>query len=544
MTITCYINNTKQTADSNETILSVLNRIGISIPTLCNMKELSPTGACRLCVVENVETGELITSCSTPIKENMRIFTHSPEVINARKTIIELLLANHPENCLYCDKSGNCELHKLSEELNIREKVFYGDLISKKTDRSSPGIVRDMSKCILCGRCVRICDEILGISAIDLINRGKNTSIETVFQKGLFYSDCIHCGLCVTACPTGAIMAKSSINQLIEKLGNKKTTKSIMIPTTTIASLTINYNIRKFKDTRNMLVAALHSIGFNKVYPMALFNDFFISEATTIIQNRLKNTPQPLIITDCPATKQYIKIKEPELIDFLCKIPAPQQIGAKILSMQEPTDLLISVSPCIAHKYEAVQTQNTNKGVPEIDFVISSDELDKLIKTLGIRLPFSKKETPDKPANSNSSAGVFFETKHGITEGIIRELFYRYDLSGQLNRIIEIKPEKDFIEYKFKINKTYYSIACISGIENLIKHKKQILNEKYLFVEVRSCKYGCIDGCGQKLTDNEDIQKRVRKTICEYDDKTNINTSGKNPYIKGFYRNNKIKNIF
>ena len=330
MTITCYINNTKQKADSNETILSVLNRIGISIPTLCNMKELSPTGACRLCVVEDAETGELITSCSTPVRENMKIFTHSPEVINARKTIIELLLANHPENCLYCDKSGNCELQKLSEDLNIREKVFYGDLMSRKTDRSSPGIVRDMSKCILCGRCVRICDEILGISAIDLINRGKNTSIETVFQKGLFYSDCIHCGLCVTACPTGAIMAKSSINQVIEKLGNNKTTKSIMIPTTTIANIAVSYNIRKYEDARNMLVAALHSIGFNKVYPMSLFNDFFISEATSIIQNRLKNSPQPLIITDCPAIKKYIQIKEPELVEFLCKIPAPQQIGAKI----------------------------------------------------------------------------------------------------------------------------------------------------------------------------------------------------------------------
>ncbi len=544
MTITCYINNTQQNADGNETILSVLNRIGISIPTLCNMKEFSPTGACRLCVVEDAETGELITSCSTPVRENMKIFTHSPEVINARKTIIELLLANHPESCLYCDKSGNCELQKLSEDLNIREKVFYGDLMSRKTDRSSPGIVRDMSKCILCGRCVRICDEILGISAIDLINRGKNTSIETVFQKGLFYSDCIHCGLCVTACPTGAIISKSSINQVIEKLGNNKTTKSIMIPTTTIANIAISYNIRKYEDARNMLVAALHNIGFNKVYPMSLFNDFFISEATSIIQTRLKNSPQPLIITDCPAIKKYIQIKEPELIEFLCKIPAPQQIGAKILSMQEHSDILMSVSPCIAHKYEAIQTQNTNKGVPEIDFVLTSDELDKLLKTLGITLPFTRKETPDHPANSDSSAGVFFETKHGITEGIVRELFHRSDVSVPLNRIIEIKPDKDFIEYEFSMNNTYYSIACISGIENLVKYKKQILQGNYLFIEIRSCKSGCIDGCGQKLTDSQDSQKRLRKTLNEYDEKTSNNTPGKNPFIKGFYRNHKLGNIF
>ncbi|MDD4149960.1 MAG: [Fe-Fe] hydrogenase large subunit C-terminal domain-containing protein [Bacteroidales bacterium] len=544
MTITCYINNTEQKADSNDTILSVLNKIGISIPTLCNMKEFSPTGACRLCVVEDAETGELITSCSTPVRENMKIFTHSPEVISARKTIVELLLANHPENCLYCDKSGNCELQKLSEDLNIREKVFYGDLISGKTDRSSPGIVRDMSKCILCGRCVRICDEILGVSAIDLISRGKNTSIETVFQKGLFYSDCIHCGLCVTACPTGAIIPKSGINQLIEKLGNDKTTKSIMLPATTIANIAVTYNIRKYEDARNMLVAALHTTGFNKVYTMSLFNDFFISEATSIIQTRLKKSNKTLIITDCPAITKYIQIKEPELVDFLCKIPPPQQIGAKILSTQEPTDILVSVSPCIAHKYEAVQTQNTNKGVPEIDFVLTSDELDKLLRTLGITLPFSRKETPDNPTNSDSSAGVFFDTKHGIAEGIVRELFYRLELTNQLNRIIEIKPEKDFLEYEFQINKTYYSVACISGIENLVKYKKQILDGNYLFVEVRSCKSGCIDGCGQKLTDNQEKQKRLRKIISEYDEKTNNNTPGKNPFIKGFYKNNQLKNIF
>lgn len=544
MAIEFYVNNTLQKAEKGETILSALSRIGISIPTLCNMTELSPTGACRLCVVENADNGDLITSCSTPVTPKLRILTHSPEVIAARKTIVELLLTNHPENCLYCDKSGDCELQKLAEELNIREKLFYGNKTFGKTDRSSPGIVRDMSKCILCGRCVRICEEILDISAIDLIDRGKNTSIETVFQKGLYYSDCIHCGLCVTACPTGAILPKSNLNQLIEKLGDNKISKSIVVSSASVADLASKYGIRKYEDARNFIMAALHDIGFDKVFTMSLFNDFFISEAATAISEKITRPPKPLLITDCPAVKKFIQTKDPELSKYVCKIPPAQQIAAKLLSIEQKTDLLVSVSPCIAHKYEAVQTQNTNKGVPEIDFVLTSGELSKLLKTLGVSLPYTKKESPDKPANSDSSAGVFFETKHGITEGIVRELSFRSGVSIQLNRIIELKPEKDFAEYEFDLNGLKYRVAAVYGLENFKKYRNQILNENYLFVEVRSCRYACLDGCGQSLSVDMENTKRLRKIIVEYDEKNSNNSAGKNPNIKGFYRSNNIDRIF
>jgi len=537
MNVKIKANNINQKADSGETILSALKRIGINIPTLCNMEDLSPTGACRLCVVEDAITGELITSCSTPVRDKLEILTHSPKVIEARKTIVELLLTNHPENCLYCDKSGNCELQRLAEELNIREKTFYGDKPDYKTDRSSPGIVRDMSKCILCGRCVRICEEVLEISAIDLINRGKKTRIETVFQKGLYYSDCIHCGLCISACPTGAILEKSNLNELINRLGKEDKKKSIFVSSISIAYLAQRNNIRKYEDCRNYIVGALHDAGFDNVYTSAILNDYFTSEACNKIENNLKKD-KTTIITDCPAVKKYLRNQDAELFEKLIDIPNPMQLTGDLFNkvIDFENDCMVSTVPCIAHKYEAIRSENTIKGVPKFEFVLTSNELDKMLHALGLSLPYTKKETPDKPSNSDSSSGVFFETKHGITEAIIRELSFRKGIVNKLNRIIEIKTDKDFIEYEFNLGKTKHTVACIYGVNNIKKYRSKILKSKYLFVELRSCEFGCIDGCGQTKTSEKEQQKKIRKIISYFDEKNNNNTAGKNPYIKGIYR--------
>jgi NADP-reducing hydrogenase subunit HndD len=218
MLFTLQVNNKKIKAEKGETILSALNRNGIIIPTLCRMKEFTPTGACRMCVVEVEGRDRLVTACSQPVEEWMKIKTHSPRVITARKTIVELLLSNHPDDCLYCDRNLNCELQRLSEELNIRERRIRGRKIKPRLDQSSPAIIRELSKCILCGRCVRVCEEIITATSLDFINKGRETHVGAAMDRDFNFSSCIHCGQCVLVCPTGALHEKHNITEVQEYL--------------------------------------------------------------------------------------------------------------------------------------------------------------------------------------------------------------------------------------------------------------------------------------------------------------------------------------
>lgn len=539
MNINITVNNNKISATKGETILNVLKKHGITIPTLCYMEDLSPTGACRLCVVELKNENKLVTSCSTPIKEGMEILTHSGKVIKARKTIVELLLTNHPDNCLYCDKSGICELQKLTESLNISERVYHGKKNSGKTDRSSPGIVRDMSRCILCGRCVRTCDEIIGISAIDTINRGKNTSIDTVLSKGLFYSSCIHCGQCITACPTGAILEKNNLLQITDKLTNNAKIDIIISPST-IADIAVYTNLKKYEDCRDYLIASLKHIGFNKVYTLSWANDIFIYEAAKYIHEKLNKPLDSTIISNCPSIKYFIKSEFPELEKHLFPVNYPQQIFGKFLKQDKIDNgiLLCSVTPCVSHKYEAVQSKNTNKGVPDIDFVLTSNELIRLLNTHGIEFPFSKKTSPDHPAINDSSGAVLFEIRGGISEAIYREIAHKEKIENTVNKIQELRSGKDITEVEIPVGKYNLKILVIEGIKNIKPNINRIKFGKYHIIELRSCNSGCIEGCGQRsiYMHKKNDTKKISKLLYDYDEKNPINTPGKNPFIKGFYR--------
>ena len=259
------VNNKIIKAKKGETILSALSRNGIKVPTLCYMDELVPTGACRICAVEVEGQDNLVPSCAQPVEEWMRIKTHSPKVIKARKTIVELLLSNHPDDCLYCERNGNCELQKLAVELNVLERRITGQKGKQKADRSGSSMVRDPKKCILCGRCVRVCEEIIGVSAIDFIKRGNHCEITTSFQKGINLSSCINCGQCIMSCPTGALYERDHLPEIIDSLNNP--TKHVIIQYSPTISVTLaeEFGVKAGKDINGMVNAALRKIGFNKV---------------------------------------------------------------------------------------------------------------------------------------------------------------------------------------------------------------------------------------------------------------------------------------
>jgi NADH dehydrogenase/NADH:ubiquinone oxidoreductase subunit G len=538
------INDNTVKVTKGESILNACRRNGISIPVLCNWPELSPTGACRLCVVELENSPDLVTACSTTVAEGMRILTHSARVIKSRKTIVSLLLANHPTDCLYCDKNGRCELQDIAYSLNIREREFSGTPASYKTDRTDPSMLMDMSKCILCGRCIRICEEIACVSALNFVERGKEMKVETVFGKGLYYSSCIHCGKCITACPTAAISEKSVINQISEKLSKTKDI-TITISTSTIAWFSAVNGIKKFEDTRAYLVAALRAVGFKTVNTSSFGNEIFISEHVAILNQRKINEKTPLIITDCPAVKTFIKNHIPELEIFLTNVPAPLHISGRMMKEKTTGNATnVIVAPCVSLKFDAALGASNEINNQSADFVISSMELQRLLKIYGTDIPYTKKEIADSFSVSDTSAGALFECRNGLSETILRELFFRNGNKKYPQKIFELKSEKAFVEFEFELDEIKYKIASIHGTDTLLARKDDLLRNNYVFVEVRSCTNGCISGCGNTYTNDSDHIRKMKKAISDYDDLNHTDTAGKNPFIKGLYKSTAKERLY
>ena len=296
------VNNRAIQARKGETILSALNRNGIKVPTLCSLKDLSPTGACRVCVVEVEGIQNLVTSCSFPVQEGMVIRTHSPRVVKARKTLVELLLSNHPDDCLYCERNGYCELQDLSVDLNIRERRISGRKSRHRLDLSSPSIMRDPAKCILCGRCVRTCDEIQSVATLEFVNRGSKTLVGTSMNRDLNFSSCIACGQCVMVCPTGALHEHSNLDEIQDALNNKSQKVVIQFGPAVTVSLAEEFGIKAGKDISGILVAALRKIGFHFVFDSTFAADLAVMETAAELKKRIEsNQNLPMISSCCPA---------------------------------------------------------------------------------------------------------------------------------------------------------------------------------------------------------------------------------------------------
>ena len=433
MLITIQVNNKKLKAEKGDTILSALYSNGIVIPTLCRMKDFTPAGACRMCVVEVEGHDRLVTACSQPVEEWMKIWTHSPRVINARKTIVELLLSNHPDDCLYCDRNLNCELQRLSEELNVREKRIRGKKIKSRLDQSSPAIVRELSKCILCGRCVRICEEIITSTSLDFINKGMQTHVGTALDRDFNFSSCIHCGQCVLVCPTGALHEKHNITEVQEYLNKSAITKIIqyspIVPAGLAEALGVKYN----KEFDKIVNAVLRKIGFDKVFTTGTGTDICIKELSDRLSERIKNREEsPLIISACPAWVKYAEQFLPSLIPQLSTLKSPQQITGVLIKTLvagqaglKPEQIFsVSVTPCMAMKFEARREGMTRKGISDVDSVLTVRELARLIKLYGIDVANIGYEPADEPMEGRSSSAALAEVSGGMTEGIIRSLYF------------------------------------------------------------------------------------------------------------------------
>ncbi len=498
MLFTIQVNNKKIKAEKGETILSALNRNGIIIPTLCRMKDFTPTGACRMCVVEVEGRERLVTACSQPVEEWMKIKTHSPRVIQARKTIVELLLSNHPDDCLYCDRNLDCELQRLSEELNIRERRIRGRKIKPRLDQSSPAIVRELSKCILCGRCVRVCEEVVTSTSLDFINKGRATHVGAAMDRDFNFSSCIHCGQCVLVCPTGALHEKHYINEVQEYLNKPDIIKVIQYSPLVTSGLAEEFGIRYSRDLDRLLNAVLRRIGFDKVYTTGIGTDLCISEIAGQLSESLdQQTADPLYISACPAWVKYAEQFMPSMIHQLSSVKSPQQITGvlvkTIVAQQEgvkPEQIYsVSATPCIAMKFEARRDGMMRKGISDVDSVLTVRELARLIRLYGIDISNVENEPADEPLDGRSSSAVLAEVSGGLAEGVLRLLFYnreKKEADRQLFR--KMRSSGSFREATVQIGDKEVRAAVVDGLTGLEKLKSALASGiRYNLVEVMAC---------------------------------------------------------
>jgi len=547
MGIKLEVNGRIVEAEKGETILSALNRNGLQVPTICSMKDLSPSGACRMCVVELEGKENLVPSCSFPVEGSMKIMTHSPRVLRARKTNVELLLSNHPDDCLYCERNGSCELQSLSEDLNIRERRIPGKRTPHKIDKSSPAIILDPSKCILCGRCVRICEEIMSTSTLDFAHRGNGLKISTTLAKPLNYSNCISCGQCLNACPTGALIEHVQFPELevhIHAPGKLVVAQYSPAVAISVAEL---LGQKPGTDLSGIINAVLRRYGFDFVFETSFGADLMIMEQARLYQERrASENGFPLITSSCPAWIHYVEQYYPDLISFLSPLKSPHQMAGSLirewfptLGKQEGKEIVsVVISSCTAAKTEAKRVEMTRAGVPVIDLVLTTRELARMIKLSGLDLEHLEPELPDAPFYSTGSSGKLTGVAGGETEATVRTIYTQITGTEMPpSKLHRFRVHKAFREMTVRMGDTEIRIGTVSGLTNTRALIEELRSEKRKldFLEVMACPEGCINGGGQPIPVDERLLRARSKAVYDMDNGSELHTAHGNRVVKDIY---------
>ena len=545
--ITIQVNNRKVEAEKGEMLLSALGRAGIHVPTLCNMEGLFPSGACRMCVVEVEGRPGLVPSCAFPVTEPISIQTHSARAVRARKTIIELLLADHPDDCLYCVRNGSCQLQNLAEELGVRQRRYSGARSRHNMDTSSPSIVRDPDKCILCGRCVRVCEEIQGVGAIDFVGRGCETRVTTAFDDGLNVSSCINCGQCIMVCPTGALREQSHIKNVLDALADPDQFVVVQHAPSISVSIADDFGMPAGTDVCGQMTAALRRMGFDRVFDTSFTADLTIMEEGSELAHRIKTGGTLPMLTSCsPGWIKFVEQFYPGFMGNLSTCKSPQQmLGAVIKSFFAEREGLapekifsVSIMPCTAKKFEAGRSEMSRSGVPDVDAVLTTRELARILRLRGIDLASIEPEAADSPFGERSSAGKLFGATGGVMEAAVRSAHFL--LTGKELRTLKIEPLRGLEGAKFadvKIGDLEVSVAVVSGLGNARKLLDEVQSghRKLHFIEVMTCPGGCIAGGGQPMgCDTTAVAARM-KALYDIDRKDELQVSHKNSEVLRLY---------
>lgn len=522
-------------------LLEVIQKAGIKLPTFCYHSELSVYGACRMCMVEN-ERGGLDAACSTPPRAGMNIKTNTERLRRYRKNILELILANHCSDCTTCENNGTCKLQELAMRFNIEGVRFPNNAKSNKgEDDSSLCITWDNGKCILCGDCVRMCNEIQNVGAIDFAFRGSKMKISTAFGKPLADSPCVGCGQCAAVCPTGAIVVKNNISPVWKAIDDPALKTTVQIAPAVRVALGRELGVKNGENVMGKIVAALRRIGFDEVYDTTLGADLTVlEEAEEFLQRLEDNENLPLITSCCPGWIQYCEKKHPEFLPNVSTCRSPMQMFASILKDQSQKAsrrmFHVAVMPCTAKKFEAARDEFTMNGAPNVDAVITTQELIRMIKEAGIIFDELEPEAIDMPFGTISGAGVIFGVTGGVTEAVLRYVSANKSRPALLSLAnVGQRGMEGIKEFDLPYGETTLHIAVVSGLNNAETVLQRVkAGEEFDFIEIMACPGGCISGAGQPFGRMKQKQERC-SGLYESDRLLSIRRAEENPILSSLY---------
>lgn len=540
------INGKKVEFTDEKNILSIIRKAGFDIPTLCYHSELSTFGACRLCTVED-DRGRLFASCSEEPKDGMVIYTNTERLRKHRKLIVELMLASHGGDCTTCDKSGNCELQNLARRMGVTDVRFDNYKEIAPIDESSPALVRDPNKCVLCGMCVRVCSEIQGLGVLGFANRGTEATVTPAFEKKLAETDCVSCGQCRVFCPTGALTIRSHEDKVWAALNDKNTRVVAQIAPAVRVAVGDAFGLPEGANVMGKIVAALHAMGFDAVYDTTYTADLTIMEESAEFLDRVANGGKlPLLTSCCPAWVKFVGDQFPELKDNVSTCRSPQQMFSAVLKdwYKDPEHaegkktFVVSIMPCTSKKMEAERPNSYTNGEKDTDAVITTTELISMIKSMGIAFDAIEPESCDMPFGLGSGAGVIFGVTGGVTEAVLRRLADGHD-PATMDAIANcgIRGEEGIKETVVPYNGIDVKIAVVSGLANARKVLEQVQNgeKEYHLIEVMACRGGCVMGGGQPALAGPKNKKERTAGLYSADGSMVIKKSDENPLMDVFY---------
>ena len=556
--INLIIDNKPVVVKKGTTILQAASEIGIHIPTLCYMKlddlniENKP-GGCRICVVEVNGRRNLAPACCTDVHEGMVVNTHSIRAINARRTVMELILSDHPSDCLICAKSGNCDLQNMAHYLGIRKIHYQGEQSHYRED-TSPAIIREVDKCIMCRRCEMMCNEVQTVGVLSAINRGFNSVVAPAFEMNLDHSVCTYCGQCVAVCPTGALTEVDDTGKVVRVLSDPTKTVIVQTAPAVRAALGEEFDMEAGTLVTGKLVAALRRLGFDYVFDTDFAADLTIMEEGTELLNRLgkhlagdKNVKLPILTSCCPAWVKFFEHQFPDMKDIPSTARSPQQMFGSIaktyfaqkLAIKREDLVVVSIMPCVEKKYECGRDEFKVNKNPDVDFAITTRELAALIKISNINFRTLPNEEFDNPLGESTGAGVIFGTTGGVIEAAVRTA-YELHTKKELPRLDfdELRGMEGIRKATIDFGGTPINIGIAHGLGNARKLLEEIQAGKSEFhaIEIMSCPGGCIGGGGQPYHHgNAEILKKRQKAIYQEDSKKAIRKSHQNPYIIKLY---------
>ncbi len=558
-TVNIKINGMEIAAPKGSTVLEAARKAGIDIPTLCYLKETNEIGACRICLVEVREVGRqglsparMVTACVYPITEGMEVVTNSPRITASRRMNLELLLSNHNKNCLSCIRSTTCELQRLCQEYGVDEDHFGGEKTESVVDDSSPAIIRDNSKCILCRRCVAACRNVQGIGVIGANHRGFDTAIGCAMDGKLADTSCINCGQCVVACPTGALHERDDTDKVFEALADPKKKVYICAAPSVRAQIGECFGYEPGTDCEGKMVAALRRLGFDGVFDMNVTADLtIVEEATELLSRVEKGGPLPLITSCSPGWIKYCEHYFPEMTENLSTCKSPQQMFGALMKTYfakkegiDPADIvMVSAIPCTAKKFEVGRPDQSAAGVPDVDIAVTTREVGRMIKRAGINFRALSDEKFDAPFSKGSGAGVIFGATGGVMEAALR--FAAEVILGKKLEQVEFPEVRGTEGIKFasyRLGEMTVNVAVASGTKNAKELLRRVESGEVdvQFIEIMACPGGCVNGGGQpyqpaSVRDTVDLRAVRAAVLYHADEAKDLRKSQDSSEVKALY---------